>query len=410
MIIITEIKEISKRKSRNMKILFVKSSHIRIAGMALALDRMGHEIIEYPESGEEIRADEEAEKRFGGFLNSRENEDLDFIISYVFSSAVARQAHKRGIKYAVYGMDSPMYFTYEPVYPRLPECYLFYFDYTEYTRVKQMGYTNAYYLPLASDIIWTENLVVTDEEIAKHQCGISFIGGLYTDNLYDRVLHHFSQEMQDTFSDILESCAFCWDGTDRMAPLLTPRLIEDMKRSCPVIFENTYGLSEDYYVKQQFFNRKLTNIERTLLLELLAEQFALRLYTGEKEKAPKNVARYPEADYLSDAFKIFFSGKINLNITLRSIESGIPLRVFDIMSVGGFVLSNYQKEMTQLFEEDKEIVLFRTPEELLDKAAYYLAHDNERLRIGLNGYRKVKEHYSYGCQMQKLIGIITEGT
>ena len=109
-----------------MKILFVKSSHIRIAGMALALDRMGHEIIEYPESGEEIRTDEEAEKRFGGFLNSRENEDLDFIISYVFSSAVARQAHKRGIKYAVYGMDSPMYFTYEPVYHRLTEFYLYY--------------------------------------------------------------------------------------------------------------------------------------------------------------------------------------------------------------------------------------------------------------------------------------------
>ena len=40
-----------------MKILFIKSSHIRIAGMACALDRLGHEIVEYPEAGEEIVED-----------------------------------------------------------------------------------------------------------------------------------------------------------------------------------------------------------------------------------------------------------------------------------------------------------------------------------------------------------------
>lgn len=393
-----------------MKILFIKSSHIRIAGMALALDRLGHEIVEYPEAGEEIGKNEESEKRFSDFLSNKENEDLDFVIAHIFVPVIAKQTHMRDIKYAVYGVDSPMYHTYPDIYPRLQNCYLFYFDYVEYTRMKQMGYTNAYYLPLAADIIWTENLVVTDEEIAKYQCDVSFVGGLYSNSLYDQALHYFSPVLQNTFSEIVENCAFRWDGQDRMTPFITTQLVADIKRSCPKIFNDTYNMPDEFYLKQQFFYRKLTNVERTLLLELLAGRYDLRLYTGPEEKVPEGIRSFPPVDYLSDAFKVFFSSKINLNITLRCIESGIPLRIFDIMSVGGFVLSNYQAEMAELFEEDKEIVLFRTPEEMMEKAEYYLAHDNERIRIGINAYKKVKECYSYGCQMQKLISVLTERT
>ncbi|MCM1037843.1 MAG: glycosyltransferase [Ruminococcus sp.] len=391
-----------------MKILFIKSSHIRIAGMALALDRLGHEIVEYSEAGEEIGENPEGESRFSAFLDKSENADLDFVISHIFAPVIAAQTNKRGLKYAVYGVDSPMYHTYLEKYPRLPNCYLFYFDHAEYMRMRQMGYTNAYYLPLAADIIWTENLQVTDEEIAKYQCDVSFVGGLYSNSLYDRGLHYFPADLQNTFSEMMENCAFYWDGQDRMTPFVTPQLMESMRRYCPRIFNDMYDMPAEFYMKHQFFYRKLTNIERTLLLQTLAEQYDLRLYTGPEEEVPEGIRRFPPVDYLSDAFKVFYSSKINLNITLRCIESGVPLRIFDIMSVGGFVLSNYQQEMTELFEEDKEIVLFRTPEEMLEKADYYLHHDKERIRIGINGYKKVKECYSYGCQMQKLIAILKE--
>lgn len=92
--------------------------------------------------------------------------------------------------------------------------------------------------------------------------------------------------------------------------------------------------------------------------------------------------------------KIYYLSKINLNITMRSIETGIPQRVFDIMGVGGFVLSNYQEELEELFVPDREIVLFRDVPELLKKAEYYLNHEEERIRIAINGYKKVREYYN----------------
>jgi hypothetical protein len=92
---------------------------------------------------------------------------------------------------------------------------------------------------------------------------------------------------------------------------------------------------------------------------------------------------------------VFAGSRINLNISLRSIHSGIPLRVLDIMACGGFVISNWQPEIAEYFEEGKEIVTFRSLEECMEKIAYYLEHEEERKEIAAAGFRKVKERFSY---------------
>ena len=140
-----------------------------------------------------------------------------------------------------------------------------------------------------------------------------------------------------------------------------------------------------------------------MILELLAENYDLKLYTREGERVSTKIKRYGEVDSGTDAMKVFYSSKINLNLTLRSIETGLPLRIFDIMSVGGFVLTDYREDAEELFEEDKEIVMYRSPEEMLDKIDYYLAHEKERIEIGVNAYRRVKKEYSYEAQLQKIL-------
>ena len=46
--------------------------------------------------------------------------------------------------------------------------------------------------------------------------------------------------------------------------------------------------------------------------------------------------------------------------------------------------------------------MFRTPEELLEKVDYYLAHDRERRRIAERGFKKVMERYTYENKMQEI--------
>lgn len=50
----------------------------------------------------------------------------------------------------------------------------------------------------------------------------------------------------------------------------------------------------------------------------------------------------------------------------------IHLRTFEIPMCGGLQFTSYNDEIASYFEEDKEIVLYRSKEEMIDKAKYYL--------------------------------------
>lgn len=400
------VKNRGKEIRDTMRVLYMMSRQQPITGIMRALKSMGHEVGMYPTLLEDIGGDGEGEKEEKKFREFLKNSRVDLVISNIFAPAVAQTTYELCIKFALYGMDSPMYEAYLPVYPRYDNCYLFFFDRREYEMAKQMGYTNVYYMPLASDVAWSEKLVITEEEIGKYGCDMSFVGSLYSDNVYDRYLDRFPENVQHIFTKMMETGAFQWDGQDRLSAFLTPELAAFVKGVCPELFMRPYEISDEYNLKGYFFARKLTHIERVLLLELLSERYDIRLYTRNDETVPEGIPRFPEVSQMNDAFKVFYSSKINLNITMRSIESGIPMRIFDIMSVGGFVLTNYQEEIPELFEEGKEIVTFRTPEELIDKADYYLGHDTERINIGINGYKKVKKCHTYEHRLKKIISIL----
>lgn len=67
------------------------------------------------------------------------------------------------------------------------------------------------------------------------------------------------------------------------------------------------------------------------------------------------------------------------------------------------MLTNYCFETADIFEEDKEIVMFKTPEELVEKVDYYLKHDDERKEIAKRGQQKVLECYTYEKKLKNLM-------
>ena len=103
--------------------------------------------------------------------------------------------------------------------------------------------------------------------------------------------------------------------------------------------------------------------------------------------------------------KIFKCSKINLNITSRSIKSGISQRVFDILGCGGFLISNYQPELAEYFTPDEDLVLYDSIDDLLCKIEYYLTHEETRRRIAQNGYEKIKQNHSYNTRLTQILNI-----
>lgn len=104
--------------------------------------------------------------------------------------------------------------------------------------------------------------------------------------------------------------------------------------------------------------------------------------------------------------KIFKCSKINLNMTNRPICSGLPQRIFDIMGAGGFLLTNYQPELPEYFEIGKELAIYESQEDLLEKIEYYLSHEDERKEIAANGQKAIKERHQYSMRLKLMFDMV----
>ena len=136
---------------------------------------------------------------------------------------------------------------------------------------------------------------------------------------------------------------------------------------------------------------------------LSAERFDTRLYTYAgtlPEGMPKNCGLLK---YYEEMPFVFRHSHLNLNITLKDIRSGIPLRALDIMGSKGVLLSNYQPELAEWFQDNMDVILYGSLKEALDKMDFYLKHEDLRKKIALNGYWKVKRYFSYEERIRQIL-------
>ena len=73
------------------------------------------------------------------------------------------------------------------------------------------------------------------------------------------------------------------------------------------------------------------------------------------------------------------------------------------LAAGGFLITNYQAEIAEYFEDGVDLVMAYTPEDMIQKTAYYLQHEDERKEIALNGQKKVFESFAYTKLLQDIL-------
>ena len=149
---------------------------------------------------------------------------------------------------------------------------------------------------------------------------------------------------------------------------------------------------------------EITHIERSFLLEQLGEICNTHFYSSVPVSL-KNVKAKGPLKYADEMPCVFRYSKLNLNPTLKCIQSGIPLRALDIMGAGGALLSNYQPELAEYFENEKDVILYESMEDAIAKADFYLRHEDLRKAIAISGYQKVKEAFSYPERIDTLFRI-----
>ena len=135
--------------------------------------------------------------------------------------------------------------------------------------------------------------------------------------------------------------------------------------------------------------------ERVAILSLLSKKIQVSLYSGDEQPLLTEAKQCGRVDYSTEMPYVFKCSDINLNITLKCLQTGIPLRALDIMGCGGFLLSNYQEEFLDWFVPEEDFVYYEDFGGAYEKAAFYLNNDTLRKQIAANGYEKVKKYFTY---------------
>ena len=189
--------------------------------------------------------------------------------------------------------------------------------------------------------------------------------------------------------------------------MLTDELLVDINKQYREVKSDTqFKLSKE--ALNWALASEITRRERILLLNLCGNRFDTKYYAYKNCDLVKNVKKCGGVDYITETPKVFACSKINLNPSLRIIQSGIPLRAFDIMGAGGFLLTNYQQELPEYFEIGKDLDVYENEEDLLWKINYYLEHEEERVQIAKNGQKKVREFYTWKQRIEDIMTIMQE--
>ena len=389
-----------------MKILYVYGLSTE-KNIVQTLRKLKCDVMEYPEVQDTSNMDEEKINALVAYVKEHGITHL-MSIHLIYNVAVA--AYWAGIKYISVIWDAPYLKAYT-VMGTLDNIWYSAFDKLDAERMRQGGCPHVMYQPLSVN---RENILKWKKQfLAKRRYihDISLIANLYEDNAYDRCLDLLPENMQAYFRSIFEEAAFKWDGVNRVYGKTGQEILEYMKLVSPTLkINNPYNVEDVRYFEAMYLIRKLANIERVCVLNLLAEDHDVYLYTYSEvdETLMPKVHRRPPVQ-VGEATSFIYAGtKINLNIALKGIEGGTTQRIMDIMGAGGFVLTNYCEETAELFEEDKEIVMFRTPEELIQKVDYYLEHEEEREQIARAGHEKAMNDYTYEKKIKRLLDWVTE--
>ena len=69
---------------------------------------------------------------------------------------------------------------------------------------------------------------------------------------------------------------------------------------------------------------------------------------------------------------------------------------------GAFYLTGWLEEMALHYDVGKEIVCYRSQEEMVDLARYYLSHEAEREQIRLAGHERARRDHTWQRRFENL--------
>ncbi len=383
-----------------MKVIFIKWGSICETGIMNAFNRIGVELVVMDRLFKSVDYDQGYLEALAKLIEA--NPDAICVFSVNFQPIVARCCKVYKLPYLSWTVDCPSFQLYSETV-KYPTNRIFMLDRLQWEKFSVKNPECMFHLPMGCDLPTWDSVHVTARERVEYNCDVSFVGSLYSEKCrYNSIAKELPGEMRG-FVDGIVAAQMNVYGYNFIEDCLTDEWAFEFKK-----YADWVPLAEDYeedikgIVADTYIGYKCTEEERIRTFNAIAEHFDFHLWTLSDTKRLPKVKNRGGADSNRMMPQIIKCSKININMTNRPIKTGLPLRIFDLMGAGGFVISNYQAEIPEHFVPGEDIVLFESIPDLLEKIDYYLKHDDERRQIAKSGHDKVRDYHTYDIRIAQM--------
>lgn len=384
-----------------MKIIFCRWKSICETGITNAIERLGYELVTMNRPFSSVDYDTGYLKELAGLIQA--NPDADCVLTVNFQPIIARTCNAFHLPYLSWTVDCPSFQLYSDTVA-YPTNRIFLLDRMQTEKFSSRNPGNIFHMPLGCDLETWDNVKVTPEEHRLYDCDISFVGSLYSEKCRYNDIENNLPDYIRGYVDGLINAQMNVYGYNFLEDSISDEWAHEFKK-----YADWLPLAEDYtedikgIVADMYLGYKCTEQERIQTLNAISRHFDMDLWTLSDTSAIPEIHNRGGADSDTMMPKIIKCSKINLNMTNRPIKTGLPLRIFDLMGAGGFVISNYQAEIPEHFIPDEDIVLYDSIPDLLNKIDYYLTHNDERNQIAQNGHNKIRKYHTYDIRINQML-------
>ena len=329
-----------------------------------------------------------------------------FVFSINFFPSVSDVCNIWGIPYLCLIVDSPVLELFSTSLAN-PCNKIFLFDRQLYNDFHHINPDGIFHIPLATNVRdnYATATMASAADRTRFSSDISFIGSLYSEKcLYNQIT--LPEKMRGYVDGLIEAQLLVY-GYNFIEECVTPELIEAFCKVRPELinFPDSMKVDTKAVIAQHIISVKVAEQERLRYLKVLSEHFNVDLYTGSDTSSMPLIHNRGFAKTNTEMPIIFHQSKINLNLTAKSIRSGLSLRIFDVLGCEGFLITNYQAELPEHFNIGEDLEAYTSLDDLMGKCEYYLLHDKERQEIAHNGFEKVKKYHTYDIRLTQMLEI-----
>ncbi|MDQ7062695.1 MAG: glycosyltransferase [candidate division KSB1 bacterium] len=328
--------------------------------------------------------------------------ELLFVINYI--SGLAELAHQMQVPVACWEIDPFVDHLKKPT-ASTDGCFIFCYRPAIVQEFQHAGFKHVYYLPLGADTNLRHPVALKPEEKSKYQAPVSFVGSSMVEQAleYRRLLfaqyaqYQATQQKRNQFEADLEEILQI--QRDHFGSFLIQELASHY------FYEFIQYSRKNNLPDPIMLISEIAASEKRLNYLRIVARFGLKLWGDRGWKVLESCgARYMgPAGRNQEINKIYSGTQINLDINRLYQSDIVPIRIFDVLACGGFLLAEYSEELERLFDLEKELVCYRNDDELVRKVQYFLKHPVEARRFAEQGRRAVYEKHAFALRMKKIL-------